>query len=265
MVQLGGRLQRGDAELAFEHADALPVLLDRGRPVSAGRVQGHQATVDGFSQRVHREQPAGLFDRLRGGPGGCGGLHQPLQRLGDLARQPLRLEPLPVVELRAVPQREPRQELPPHGGGSPTERFEARRAGRVRGMAVPRALGDVAAKHLDVQGQVLAAEDDRIAGRSDPPPAEAGSQRRQRAPERRAGVRVVLVRPQQHGHPFAGLRAPGHGQVREQRHGLPRVDRERHAVHQDLGRPQQRDVEPQRSSSFDGLRRAAGEAATALS
>ena len=139
VVQLRRLLERGHPQLPFQDADALPVLLHRRRTVAGRGVQRHQPPVNGFAERVEREQPAGVLDGLRGEAGPGARVDQPFQGLRDLPGDPLRLEPLPVVELGAVAEREPVHEPATGQCGGPPEGPDAVATRRSGLMAVFRA------------------------------------------------------------------------------------------------------------------------------
>jgi hypothetical protein len=234
VVDLGRLRQRPHAELAVEHAHALPVLAQRLRPPSARRVQADQHPVRGLVQRVERQPPASVGDGVVGPAARLERRDEAVERPLQLGAQHPRSVALPVVEADAVAQAEARQEVVAVKRHRGRERLHRRRplSGRGGQVAEP---GDVHDARLGVEGH-------GGAGDGHPAPSERRAQGRERAPQRGPPAVGIRVGPQQVDEQLPRLRAPGHRQIGEQRHGLARVDPQRCAVHLDPRRPEHIDA-----------------------
>ena len=131
-------LERCHAELPAERPHARAVLLERSGAITAPCVKADQLAVGGLSQRVEREHAA----RMRNRSGELAASRelpdQALEHRGQLRAESVGRLRLPVVELRAVPQREALQE----------RALEERLRGAQR-----RVVGRQLAKALDVERQ----------------------------------------------------------------------------------------------------------------
>ena len=123
----GGRLREGsDAELAFEDPDAVAVLAQGGSSLAGPGVQPHQGLMCGLVQGVEGEPAAGARQRILEPAGGeVSRRHQPREHGPVTLAKVLGHKALPVVELRASPQREAGEKVVPVQHGSLSERAEA--------------------------------------------------------------------------------------------------------------------------------------------
>ena len=187
-------------------------------------------------QRIERQPPLAVGDRLVRAAGLGQGAHQPVERDLELPAQRRRRRPLPVVEGHAVAQAEARQQVAPvqhHGRG---QRANRRRAAARR--------SDQRSEPADVDRIVLQLEADSSPSGVEPPAAQRRAQRRERPPQRGPPPVRLRVRPQQVDQQVAPVDAPGHGKVCEQRGRLSRVHTQGLAVDRDPRRPQH--VDPER-------------------
>ena len=173
LVVQGSRLvQWRDPELLAQGSNAVAVLLERGCAVAAPGIQPDQLAVRGLVQWIDLEPPASvgngpLVFATRGQQ-----LHQAPQRRAQLARQRVRLAHLPVVEVRAVTQRETLHEA----AGEQRHRLAQILGGGTIRCQLPEAL-DV---ELEA-GSLL--QGDAVAGGVDPFLADCRAQGRECAPQ----------------------------------------------------------------------------------
>ncbi len=207
----GGRFGQGsDTELPFEDANAAAVLAQRSRPPVGPGVQLHERLVSRFVQRVEGQPPTCALQRGFELAAGDARRHEPGEHAPETLAQILSHEPLPVVELRASAQREPRQEVVPVEIGSPAERAGV-------------SLGRQAVELPEIAPGRGAIEGDRVA-RDDEGRPDGGAGHRQSAPKRRACLRVGAVRPEQAGQAVAALLAAGSGEQSQERGRLAGVE-----------------------------------------
>ena len=226
------RLGQGrHAELPVEGAHALAVLGQRRGAVAAQGVEADELAVGGLLQRVQAQAPARVPDGRREAARLREPLDEAVERGGQLAAQRIGLERLPVVEVRAVAQREAREEVVAVDGDGLLQRL----GGGPR-------IGDARAEAVEVD------VDRRAAEQGDPLPrglqrlvADRSPQRRQGAPQRPAGVALVVLGPQQRRERVARAGAAGQRQVGQEGDGLARVDLDGPPVDLDLRRPQEGD------------------------
>ena len=198
--------------------------------------------MDRLVERIELEPALGVRNGLHVLAASHKLLHQALQRRGELTLERPLLGDLPVVEVGAVTEREPLEEAAGEEGN--------RLAQHVARRTICREL----AKALDVQLKAApSSQGDAVAGRLDPLLADRLAQRRQRAPERAARVLGIMTRPQQLAERLARPRALHKREMRKQRHGLARVERDRRSVSCDTRRPDQHDL--QRHQRHDNGRR----------
>ena len=130
LVQVRRLRQRRDAELALEDGDPGPVLADGAGPIAGPREQGHQLAPSRFVERIEVEPARGSRDRAGQVPGGLGGRRQPLEHVPDQSLDGDRPRRTPIVEVRAVAEREPGQERTARERRGPAQaRVVARRGG----------------------------------------------------------------------------------------------------------------------------------------
>ena len=151
------------------------------------RVQAHQGPVGGFVERIELQPPAGVAEGVVD--------ETTLRQLGDQARgrgaegppQALPLAQLPLVERRAVPQGEARQQV------AAPQRRRGRHVADVVG-GEPRGEG----AHVD--GDAIAVEQGQlVAARVDRRGAESVLHDRQGPPQRRPSPGLVGLGPEQGG------------------------------------------------------------------
>ncbi len=181
-------------------------------------------------ERVEGEAAGRGIDGGRDVAAAFGDVGKPVQHGGDAALGRDRPGGTPVVELRAVAEREAREE---RAAGEVGRRREDARVVRGRGMLD----GD----EVDVD-RVVEGDD----GSVDPQPsvAQGGSQHGQRPPERAAGRLVVGVGPEEGGELVARVWAALDREDGEDRERLARVDHDRRAVDRHDERPEHADPEP---------------------
>jgi hypothetical protein len=164
--------------------------------------------------------------------------HQPLQGIGQLLAQALALKELPVVELHAVGQAEPLQEIAPVQG----HRF-------LQGVQVVRAGPQQAPKALHVQPQPgLGIQAHALPIHEQPFFAQGLAQRREVAAQAGAGAARLQLRPEQGDQrlPRVALTPgvhPAHGQVGEQGNVLVSVKVEGRAIALDARGAEERQLE----------------------
>ena len=130
LVQVRRLGQRRDAQLALEDGDPGPVLADGAGPVAGPCEQGHQLAPGRFVERIEVEPARRGGDRAGQVPVGLGRRRQPLEHVPDQSLDGDRARRAPIVEVRAVAEREAgqeraaRQRRPPGAGprGRPTRR-----------------------------------------------------------------------------------------------------------------------------------------------
>ena len=140
--------------------------------------------VRGLVERIELEPAPGVRYGLGVLAAGDQPIHQAPQHRNQLALESARLGDLPVVEVRAVTQREPLEKA---------TRQEDHRLVQPLDRRVP---GDELAKALDIELETRPSQQgNAVAAGLDPLVADRLSQRRQRAPERPARVLGVVTRP----------------------------------------------------------------------
>ena len=147
----------------------------------------------------------------------------------ELAAQRVGLSALPVLEPRRVAQAEALEQLAAELADRPLEVAGRRQRPEAVDVDLERAAAHEA--HAVASGLHGFGADRR-------------SQRRERAPQRPAGVLGVVVGPQQLGEDVARARALDERQHREQRHRLARVQRHGRAVPLHPRRAEQLDLDP---------------------
>ncbi|HEU5099640.1 MAG TPA: hypothetical protein VFU22_11505 [Roseiflexaceae bacterium] len=105
-IELHRLLVRGDAELLFETLGAGAILAQGGGALPRGSVVVHQRAVGRLVQRVEGQAAARRRDGPVVIPSPAVQLGEMLQGAGALLAQALGLEVLPLVEGRAVAERE---------------------------------------------------------------------------------------------------------------------------------------------------------------
>jgi hypothetical protein len=156
--------------------------------------------------------------------------HEPLKDVGQLGVEAARLGHVPLLERRAVAEREPLEQA-----ARTRLRRLRQRLGRVPLRREP-------AKALDVELEpVLSPKPDAVALGLDPFLADGAAQSRESAPEGSARTFGVLTRPQELAQRVARARALRQGQVSEQRGRLAGVERDGLAVAFDPRRAEQPD------------------------
>jgi hypothetical protein len=153
--------------------------------------------------------------------------YEALEDACKLLSQGIGLGGLPLVELGAVSQREPREEI----------------AG-VRGHRVfETVVGDQGAEpaNVEVDGVI---ETDPNALYTQLLATQASSQRRQCSPQGASGALGVCIGPEERSEAVAGLRLPGHGQVRDESRRLPRVHVDDAAATLDARRSEELEDQP---------------------
>ena len=249
MVERGRLVERAHAELAIEDAHAVAVLLHRGLPIADLGQQPDQLPVGRLVERVEGEPATRTRDRLRGVARGSEGAREPVEHRGELPVHLVARELLPVVERGAVAEAEAGEERATVERGGLLERLEAAGAGLVRRVAVALGRRDEPAQLVDVEPDPRPRERDGIPPDLDEARVERRLERRERAAE--GGTRTVGVGlgPEEPGERVASGRAPGEGEVGEQRGRLARVDVERPAVDLDQRWAEERDAELGTSAS----------------
>jgi hypothetical protein len=194
------------AELAVQDSFALVELTQRRDAITGARVNPHQGAMRRLVEWVELEPSFPEDDR----PPRLLTRYEPLEYSSQLLSQGVGLGGLPLVELRAVTQREPREEIP-----------------GVRGHRIVEAIiRDQGAEtaNVDVDGVI---ESDPNALDTQLLAAQACSQRRQRSPQGASGALGVCIGPEERREAIAGLRLLSHGQVRDKSRRLPRVHLDR--------------------------------------
>jgi len=227
VVERARLVHRRDAQLAVEHPHAFAVLAERGGAVARARVEAHELAVRRLVERVDREMALRVPERRAeiAVPLRVNG--EPREDLGVRASQRVGLGGLPIVELRAVAEREA------------LEQVAAVERGRVREPAV----GDGPAKLRHVDPQIGPVEIDRLALGLEPAVAERGPQDRQRATKCAPGLLLIMFWPEQRRQGRPPLWLPGHGEVGKERGRLSGVGLDGLPAHRDRGRAQQADVQ----------------------
>ena len=223
--------QRRHTQLTVEDRDARPVLAQRGGPVAARRQQLHAPDMGTLVERVEVDASSG--GRRRGGhvTGRRRLDDESVQEVGDRPLDPHRPGRPPVVELRAVAQREAGEEGAAGKIGGRSEVADDPRSGRslqldeVDGRAL---TDDVDPRPIDPQQRV----------------AHGASHHRQRPSQGAACRGVVGVGPQQGRQLVAGVRPAVGREDHEDRDRLARVDVQRRPVDEDLRCPEQPDLQP---------------------
>ena len=116
--------------------------------------------------------------------------------------------------------------------------------GGIRQVVVRRDGAQLRTSVDDIAAQARLVEPQQAARCRQPVPAERSACDRQGAPQGGAGVRLVVLGPEQRGERVARLRLAGHRQVGEQRDGLARIGLDGDSVDLDDRRAQQSQGEP---------------------
>ena len=230
LVQVRRLRQRGDAQLALEDGDPGPVLADGTGPVAGPCEQGHQLASSRFVERIEVEPARRGGDGAGHVPVGLGRRREPLEHVphqsldGDRARRP------PIVEVRAVAEREPGQEWAARQRGRPAQpRVVARGGGGLQ-------IGEIDVDAVGVEG-------DGRSVRDDPPTVEGRTQHGQRAPEGAPRGFVVRLGPQHRGQLVPGVETAFDPQQDQDRDRLAGVDDERRSIDPDVDGSQDADLE----------------------
>ena len=220
--------RRRDAELLIEESDRVAVLMERGGAVAPAGVEPHEVAVRGLVQRIGSETFLRLRDRRREVAVALGGRGESGERFGVIGAERIGLSGLPVVERRAVAEREALEEV------AAIDRDRAREV----------ATADRAPEFDHVDGQILPIEVDRLALGLEPPIAEGRAQHRECPSQRTAALLLVGVGPQQRRERRAALPPLRHGEVREQCRRLAGVGLDRLAADLDARRAEERHAQP---------------------
>ena len=225
-------LERCHPELLAQHSNAGSVLLERGGAVPGPGIEANERTVRRLVQGIYLEPATGERECLLELPVGDQELHQPAQRGSQLAFQDARFADLPGVELRAVSQREPLEQLAAEQLDRLAElvRSRALRGERAEPPYVDRELGPVT-------------QCDAVGVGVDPLLADCLAQRRERAPEGSAGVLRILAGPEQLTKRGAGAGPFGEDEMGEQGGRLPGVEGDSRATAPNVRRAEQRDLQ----------------------
>ena len=163
----------------------------------------------------------------------AGRLDVPREHGRELAPQRVGLAALPVLEGRRVAQPEALEQL----------------AAELRDRRLEVAGRGERPEAVDVDLERRAADEAHaVAGRVHRLRPDRRAQRRERAPQRAAGVLGVVLGPQQLGEHVARARALDEREHGEQRHRLARVERHGRAVALDPRRAEQHYVDPRATS-----------------
>jgi hypothetical protein len=156
LVKVGRFCRGGGAQFRLQDADALLVLAQGGGALVAPGVQLHQLAVRFFVQRIEAQPAPGV---VHGGlvlaPGAVSA-GQASQGASQFAAQAFGLEELPVIELRAVAQRETGHEVVVIEGGRFGQVGQAIGTALGLGVVVGLDLRQPAAELLDVHPQIVA-------------------------------------------------------------------------------------------------------------
>ena len=206
------------------------VLRQRSGAVAGRGQQPDEAHAGRLVERLEVDPAARVADRRRVVARGGLEVGEPVQRGRQLAAQAVGLQPLPVVEGRAVAQPEALEEVAAAQGDGP---LELRARGVARGQRAEAA--DVEVERRRVR------QGDAVPRRLQVLVADGLAQGRERPAQRPARVGGVVVGPQQLGQGVAGVGALGQREVGEQCRRLAGVERHRRAVAHHAGRAEQRD------------------------
>ncbi len=245
LLVYGGRLrERRHGELLVEHPDAVTVPVDGCVAVACTGMQPHQLAVRGFIQRIEAEPALAVGERFGQAALLRSSGAEPRERGREPALGVARLARLPVVELRAVPQREPGHERATVPGGEGLELVEA--AGATRGQ---RGFPGVVSGHPAPQPALLEQVDlETIAGEREaavlgvqPSVVESRAQHRQRAAQGAHRMRLVRLWPEEIGE--LGTRRWRHARGQDGQHGdsLARVDLQRLPIDPHVDRSEESD------------------------
>jgi hypothetical protein len=157
------------------------------------------------------------------------------QHAAALAAQALAGDQHPLVERRAVTQREALEQVAAVQRGRRLERGQAVGAQRLGTVTVGAGPGRRVAERRRVTPPAVADQLDQRAPGVQMPAVQGPVEHGQHTPERRAGAGIVAVRPQQCRQRFPTLRTLQRD-VRQQRHGLAGLHRQRRAVDVDRRR-----------------------------
>ena len=233
--------ERRHAQLPVESPHAVPVLGERSRGFAGPGQDFHEQPVRGFMERVELEPSARRRSRRGPDPGRRLAAGQPFEDRRQLTAVRCALRQLPLLELLRVAQREPGHELAAVQRDRRPERVNACRAevaARVR-VAPRDREGLVEAPDVDIECRRV--EPDRRTIDDKAPVVESGAQHRQRSTKRAPGAGAVSLGPEQRRDELPARRATGHGEVREECHGLAGIHGQRRTADLDRHRPEQAD------------------------
>ena len=210
VVEPRGLRQRPHGKLAVEHPDEFAVLADGGGALPGPGQNADQRLVGRFVQRVEGQPPAGVVEC----PGGLAGADatgdQPFERTGQHLAQPISRRRLPVLELRAVAQREPGEEV------VPVEPRRALQGGQVRPDGQRLEVGHVHPHPVRPERHHGAGDREAL--------SHGGRRDRERPAQRPPGAGGVGFRPEQGGEPVPALFTPRDREDGQQRDGLLGVE-----------------------------------------
>ena len=223
--------KRGDTQFALQDGDARSVLTDGSGPVSREGKDPHQPAMGGLVEWVQVEAAPGRGDGAVDVALDLLGVRHAIEQLGNRSLQRDCPGRPPVVEVRAVAQRETGKEWAPNAISRGLQDRRFLNATHIRDRC-----------RVDPDAMTLQGHDRAV----DPQPAssECGPQHGQRPTEGPPGRRVIRLWPQECREFVARERSILDGQQGENRQRLARVDDDGFTVDPHLERTHDSDHEP---------------------
>ena len=228
--------ERRHPQLSVKDPFAFVKLPDRRDPIARPRMDPHERAVCRLVQWIELEPSLRVVDRT---PGLLTG-RELLEDSPELPPQAISLDGLPLIELRAITQRETREKV----------------AGVSDHRVVEAALRDQCTETANVQVDRLAVESDAVSLDLHLVATKAGSERRQRSAQRASGALGLGIRPKQSREAVAGLWLAGNRKVGDESHRFARIHLDRAPATLDARRSQEFQDQPPagRPQSRGGLR-----------